>query len=132
MKFVSIFKKQENPFLNATMIYLIIMTAFVGVRIFGQFGLLKFLGDFEDLAYSLIIQVGIIFGLTLVLYKMFTGKSVKTIFKEFVICKLTFEIRVSDPVTVIQRQPLAKLNDSGNIVVGKAINRKNPVRICPI
>lgn len=79
----NIYKKKENPFFNATMIYLIIMIAFVGVRIFAQFGLLNFLGDFEDLAYSLIIQVGIIFGLTLVLYKMFTGKSVKVIFREF-------------------------------------------------
>ena len=77
---INVFKKPENPFFNATMVYLIIMVAFVGVRIFAQFGLLNFLGDFEDLAYSLIIQVGIIFGLTLVLYKMFTGNSVKAIF----------------------------------------------------
>ena len=87
----NIFRKQENPFFNATMIYLIIMTAFVGVRIFGQFGLLTFLGNFEDLAYSLIIQVGIIFGLTLVLYKMFTGKSVKAIFKEFKFKPISFK-----------------------------------------
>ena len=39
MEQINIFRKQENPFFNATMIYLIIMTAFVGVRIFGQFGL---------------------------------------------------------------------------------------------
>ncbi|MFQ6749765.1 MAG: lysostaphin resistance A-like protein [Clostridia bacterium] len=88
---INVFKKPENPFFNATMVYLIIMVAFVGVRIFGQFGLLNFLGDFEDLAYSLIIQVGIIFGLTLVLYKMFTGKSVKAIFKEFNFKPISFK-----------------------------------------
>lgn len=79
----NVFKKKRDPFFASTMTYLIIMIAFVGLRIFAQYGLLKFLGDYEDLAYSLIIQVGIIFGLSFLFFKGFTGKSCKEIFKDF-------------------------------------------------
>lgn len=82
-KQINVFKKSRDPFFSSTMTYLIIMIAFVGLRIFAQYGLLNFLGAFEDLAYSLIIQVGIIFGLSLLFFKGFSGKSTKQIFREF-------------------------------------------------
>ena len=82
-KKVNVFKKHTDPFFASTMTYLIIMVVFVGLRIFAQYGLLDCLGDFEDLAYSLIIQVGIIFGLSLLFFKSFTGKNTKQIFNEF-------------------------------------------------
>ena len=87
----NIFKKQRDPFFSATITYLIIMIAFVGVRIFAQYGLLSPLGAFEDLAYSLIIQVGIIFGLSFFLFKGFTGKSSKEIFREFGFKKISLK-----------------------------------------
>lgn len=79
----NIFKKEKSPFFSATFTYLILMVVFVGIRIFASFNLLSFLGDYADLVYSLIIQVGVIFGLSLVLYKGFSRKKVKDIFKEF-------------------------------------------------
>lgn len=90
-KKINVFKKTYSPFFSSTMTYLIIMIAFVGVRIFAQYGLLKFLGDFEDLAYSLIIQVGIIFGLSLLFFKGFSGKPTKQIFQEFGFKKISFK-----------------------------------------
>lgn len=85
----NIFKKPAHPFFNSTVTYLCIMIAFVGLRIFAQFNLLGFLGDFEDLVYSLLIQVGIIFGLTLLIYKNLTGHSVKQIFVKFKFKKIS-------------------------------------------
>lgn len=87
----NVFKRQTSPFFNSTMTYLIIMVVFIGIRIFAQFGLLNFLGDFEDLAYSLIIQVGIIFGLTFLCFKSFSKKSAKEIFREFRFKKISFK-----------------------------------------
>ena len=79
----NIFAKKAHPFFNSTVTYLCILLAFVALRIFAQFNPLSFLGDFQDLAYSLLIQVGIIFGLTLVIYKTLSGHTVKQIFVKF-------------------------------------------------
>lgn len=87
----NIFKRKNSSFFSATFTYLIIMAVFVGIRIFASFNLLSFLGDYEDLVYSLIIQVGVIFGLSLVLYKTFSKKKVKEIFKEFKFEKISLK-----------------------------------------
>ena len=85
----NIFKKQAHPFFNSTITYLCIMIAFVTLRIFAQFNLLSFLGSFEDLVYSLIIQVGIIFGLSLLVYKNLSGHTTKQLFVKFKFKKIS-------------------------------------------
>lgn len=80
---VNVFKREQSPFFAATITYLIIMVVFVGLRIFAQANLLVGLGKFQDLVYSLIIQVGIIFGLCFLMFKTFSKKSARQIFADF-------------------------------------------------
>lgn len=82
-------KKYE--FFNLTLIYLILGICFAGVRVFATFNLLEGLGDYEELVYSLIIQVGIMFGLAFFLYKTIQKRSAKEVFKDFKFVKISFK-----------------------------------------
>jgi len=90
-------KKVENvfnprkEFFDSTFIYLIMLVLFVGIRIFANFNPLAFMGEFADLAYSLIIQVGVMFLLPLFLYKKFQNKTIKQIFKDFRFNKISLK-----------------------------------------
>ena len=83
--------EQKKEFFDVTFIYLLMLVLFVGVRIFANFNPFAFMGEFADLAYSLLIQIGVMFLLPLLLYKKLQNKSFKQIFKDFRFTKISFK-----------------------------------------
>ena len=83
--------KERKLFFDSTFIYMLLLVLFVGLRIFASFNPLAFLGEYQDLVFSLIIQVGIMFLLPLLLFKKLQKKSVKEVFKEFKFTKINLK-----------------------------------------
>lgn len=77
--------EKSKKFRNIFIVYLIILTAFVAVRICSGFGLFAALGStiVVDVVSTVIIQIGIMFLLPLFLYKAFAKRKVKDVFKDF-------------------------------------------------
>lgn len=79
-----------KKFLKIFIIYFIILSAFVFVRIASNFGLFNFDNDIiADLVSTGIIQIGILFLLPLILYICFFKTSPKKVFKDFGYKKLS-------------------------------------------
>lgn len=84
-------KKERNVFFDVTFIYLILMVAFVGVRILSRLGAFDFLGDSSSLFLTLLIQIVIMFFLPVFLYKKLRKKSTKEVFKDFRFKKINYK-----------------------------------------
>jgi membrane protease YdiL (CAAX protease family) len=75
-------KARSNIF-NTNLIYFIILTLFVGIRICASLNLFNFLGDYQGSVLSVVLQVGILFLLPLFLISKLNKKSVKQTFSDF-------------------------------------------------
>lgn len=91
VEFKNTIKKGQNPFFSATFTYLVVMFLFVCVRIAAYFDMFGALGEYANLAYSVLIQIGLIFGVSFLLYKTLTKKKAKQIFKDFNFHKLSLK-----------------------------------------
>jgi len=87
----NLYKTPRNEFCDVTFIYLILMVSFVGVRIISRMGLLNFLGEYESIFLSLLIQVVIMFLLPVFLYKKLQGKTLKNVFSDFRFKKINYK-----------------------------------------
>lgn len=86
-----IFKNQRTEFFDVTLIYFILLTSFVGIRILSRVGAFNFLGDFDSAFLSILIQVVIMFLLPVFLYKKLRKKTLKQVFSDFRFKKLSFK-----------------------------------------
>ncbi len=68
---------------NTNLIYFIVLSIFVVLRICSNFGLFAFLGDYAGFVLGIFTQVGIIFLLPFVLFKILNKKSPKQVFAFF-------------------------------------------------
>lgn len=86
------FKPQRSVFFDVTLIYFILMIAFVGIRILSSTNLFDFLSSQQsNIVFTLLIQIVIMFLLPLFLYKFLRKKSFKEVFKDFRFKKIGFK-----------------------------------------
>ena len=86
-----IFNNSRTEFFDVSLIYFILLTSFVGVRILSRIGAFNFLGDFDSVFLSILIQVFIMFLLPVFLYKKLRKKTFKQVFSDFRFKKLSFK-----------------------------------------
>lgn len=85
-KVIDIDINQDNSkktYKNTTIIYLILLVCFIGVRILASYGFFSIFGDYADIVSTVLIQIIIMFGISVVLFKVLEKKSFKQTFKEF-------------------------------------------------
>lgn len=87
----NVFKNPRSEFFDVTLIYFILMVAFVFIRILSRLGAFDFLGDYASSIISIIIQIFIMFLLPVFLFKIFRNKTIKQVFKDFSFKKLNFK-----------------------------------------
>ncbi|MBE7075854.1 MAG: CPBP family intramembrane metalloprotease [Clostridiales bacterium] len=75
--------KSKNISLGCLVIYFIIMVSFVAIRVCNHYGLFYFLGEYGGYFISIFTQLGLLFFVSIVLYKTFTKASFKSTFKAF-------------------------------------------------
>ena len=83
--------KRKDTFFYVTLIYLILMISFIIVRILSSLNVLSFLGEFSSTAYTILIQIVIMFILPIILYKFFCKKSLKEVFADFKFKKINYK-----------------------------------------
>ncbi len=65
------------------LIYFIIVVCFVALRIFSSLGMLNFLGKYSSYVFSFVVQVLILFGLSVFLFSAIRKKKVKKVLKDY-------------------------------------------------
>ena len=75
--------KRRTEFFNTSLIYFVLISLFVLIRIGSALHAFDWLGDASETVLSLIIQVGIMFTLPLLLSKTLNKKTYKQTFKDF-------------------------------------------------
>lgn len=83
--------KKRSDLFKINLIYFILLCAFVLVRIVFALDLFKLSDTVSDVVGSALIQIGIMFGLTFVLYLLFFKKKSKDVFKDFRFTKINFK-----------------------------------------
>lgn len=83
--------KKRSDLFKINLIYFILLCAFVLVRIVFALNLFNLSGTVSDIVGSLLIQIGIMFGLTFVLYLLFFKKKPKDVFKDYKFTKINFK-----------------------------------------
>lgn len=83
--------KKRSDLFKINLIYFILLCAFVLVRIVFALNLFNLSGTVSDIVGSILIQIGIMFGLTFVLYLLFFKKKPKDVFKDYKFTKINFK-----------------------------------------
>lgn len=83
------FKKVRE---NTSLIYFIVVALFVVMRICGACGVFDFMGEYASFVTSLITQIGLIFLLPLIMFKVLAKQSYKDTFKDFNFRKTSWKV----------------------------------------
>ena len=84
--------KTKTNFFKANFIYLIILFAFVAIRIISSTDLLSFMGDYGSYIMNIILQIGLMLVLPLVLYPKLRGVKIKQNANDFGFKKVKFSV----------------------------------------
>lgn len=88
---VNVFKNPRSELVDVTLIYFILMIAFVLIRILSRLGAFDFLGKLGSPLISILIQVIIMFLLPVFLFKTLRKKTYKQVFSDFKFKKLSLK-----------------------------------------
>lgn len=81
--------KQTSTFKNSTITYLVLLIAFIAIRISASLGFFSIFGEYADFIASFLIQIVIMLGISVFLFKTLEKKSFKQVFKEFSFKKIS-------------------------------------------
>lgn len=94
--------KNKTNFLYANIVYSIIIFGFCIIRVLSSLGALSFLGEFESIVLSTILQVGFMLILPIFLYGKLSNKKPKEVTKYYGIKKISFvAIAISVAIGII-------------------------------
>lgn len=82
--------EKNKTFNSAMLAYFIIVILFVALRLISSFGLLSFAGS--DYVFTILVQVVLLFGGSIVLYSAFKKQKIKRTYGEFGIKKVSWKI----------------------------------------
>ena len=82
--------KQKTTF-NSLLTYFVIVIAFVTIRMLSAFGLLTFLGESGQYIFNFVVQVLLLFGLSIFMFSGLQKQKVKTIFKFYGFKKISWK-----------------------------------------
>ncbi|MFA6860638.1 MAG: type II CAAX endopeptidase family protein [Clostridia bacterium] len=82
--------RKSNVFI-VSLIWLILASCFIFLRIVGNLGWLNWLGVYQDFAASFVVQILIMFSLSIILFSIFKKQGVKKTFADFSFKKIGFK-----------------------------------------
>lgn len=80
---------KKSNFFNANIVYFVFVLCFVAIRIISSFDLLSFFGEYDDLVYSILIQIVSMLCLSVFLFGKLSKQKPKQVLKSFGVKKLS-------------------------------------------
>lgn len=82
--------KRKTTF-NSILTYFVIVIAFVAIRTISSFGLLSFMGEYGEYVFTIVVQIGLLFCLSIFMFSGLQKQKVKTTFTFYGFKKISWK-----------------------------------------
>ena len=84
--------ERDKSFNYSVLVYFLIVVFFVAFRLLSSFGLLNFLGSSVDKVFTIVVQIFLLLGGSIVMYSALKKQRIKRTFTEFAIRKTSWKV----------------------------------------